>query len=198
METSETSETLETTEDAADESAEAAAEKPADELAELRESALALWRHEKEQLEREGAREAAERAVDVFGDAAGPLADPQAWRGNDDGDAVAVSALDTDGSYRIEYDHTFHEQLWLRGDCPSCGRGNTRVTPIGTLVELGQALDRLQAAQARREQGEKVDADDLPGACDYCDEPDAVAERLYQAVVAVIESAGEEEEEEMD
>jgi hypothetical protein len=190
METSETSETLETTQDAADERAE----EPADELGELRESALALWRHQKEQREREGAEEAAERAVDVFGDAAGPLADPQAWHGNDDGDAVAVATLDTEGDYRLEYDHTFDEQLWLRGGCPSCGREGCRVTPISTLLELGQALDRLRAAQARREQGEKVDSDDLPGACDYCDEPDAAAERLYQAVLAVIESAGEEEE----
>ncbi len=165
-------------------------------LTELREAALALWKHQKEEQEREGANDAAERAVDVFGDAAGPLADPQTWRGNDDADAVAIPTLDLDGNYRLEYDHTFDEQLWLRSGCPSCGNESCRVTPIISLLELGQALDRLEAGWSRREQDSKVDSDDLPGACDYCDEPEAPAERLYQAVLAVIESAGEEDEEE--
>ncbi|HZD01917.1 MAG TPA: hypothetical protein VFA46_17505 [Actinomycetes bacterium] len=165
-------------------------------LTELREAALAVWKRQKEEQERDSAKEAAERALDVFGDTAGPLADPESWRGNDDGDAVAVPALDLDGGYRLEYDHTFDEELWLRSGCPSCGGERCRVTPVGTLLELGQALDRLQAAWSRREQGGEVDADDLPGACDHCDEPTAPAERLYQAVLAVIESAGVQDEEE--
>lgn len=165
-------------------------------LTELREQALALWRHQKEGQERDAAEQAAERALDVFGDAAGPLSDPESWRGDDDGDAVAIPALDADGNYRLEYDHTFDEQLWLRSGCPSCGKESCRVTPIGTLLELGQALDRLEQAWERREQGAEVDADDLPGACDYCDESAAPADRLYQAVLAVIEAAAEEGEEE--
>jgi hypothetical protein len=164
-------------------------------LTELREAALALWKHQKEEQERDAAHEAAERALDVFGDAAGVLGDPQTWRGNDDGDAVAIPALDLDGKYRLEYDHTFDEQLWLRSGCPSCGRESGRVTPVTTLLELGQALDRIEAGWTRREQDGEVDSDDLPGACDYCDGADAPAERLYQAVLAVIESAGEDEDE---
>jgi len=163
-------------------------------LTELREAALALWKHQKEERERDGANEAAERAVDVFGDAAGPLADPESWRGSGDGDAVAEATLDLDGNYRLEYDHTFDEQLWLRSGCPSCGNESCRVTPVSTLLELGQALDRLEEGWSERAQDGKADADDLPGACDYCDEPEAPAERLYQAVVAVIESESEEEE----
>jgi hypothetical protein len=165
-------------------------------LTELREAALAIWKHQKGEQEWDAAREAAERALDVFGDTAGPLADPESWRGNDDGDAVAIPALDPDGNYRLEYDHTFDEQLWLRSGCPSCGRERCRVTPVSTLLELGQALDRLEGAWSRREQGSEVDADELPGACDYCDEPTAPAQRLYQAVLAVIESAAEADEEE--
>jgi hypothetical protein len=165
-------------------------------LTELREAALAVWKHTKEDQERDAAREAAERALDVFGDTAGPLADPESWRGDDEGDAVAIPALDLDGNYRLEYDHTFDEQLWLRSRCASCGRENCRVTPVSTLLELGQALDRLEGAWSRREQGGAVDADDLPGACDYCDGPAAPAERLYQAVLGVIEAAAESEEDE--
>jgi hypothetical protein len=165
-------------------------------LTELREAALALWKRRREEQERDAANEAAERALDVFGDAAGALGDPQTWRGNDDGDAVAVPALDLDGKYLLEYDHTFDEQLWLRSGCPSCGRQSCRVTPVTTLLELGQGLDRLETGWSRRERDGEVDADDLPGACDYCDGPDAPAERLYQAVVAVIESAAEGDEEE--
>jgi hypothetical protein len=164
-------------------------------LTELREAALALWKRQKEEQERDAAEDAAERALDVFGDTAGPLADPGSWRGNDDGDAVAIPALDPEGSYRLEYDHVFDEQLWLRSGCPSCGGERCRVTPVSTLLELGQALDRLQGAWNRREQGAELDSDDLPGACDHCDQPTAPAERLYQAVLAVIESAGADEEE---
>jgi hypothetical protein len=164
-------------------------------LTELREAALALWKHQKEERERDGASDAAERAVDVFGDAAGPLADPESWHGSGDGDAVAIPTIDLDGSYRLEYDHTFDDQLWLRSGCPSCGNQGCRVTPVATLLELGQALDRLEEGWSVRQQDGGVDSDDLPGACDHCDEPDAPAERLYQAVLAVIESAGEEGEE---
>ena len=165
-------------------------------LTELREAALALWKHQKEEREREGASDAAERAVDVFGDTAGPLADPESWRGSGDGDAVAIPSLDLDGNYRLEYDHTFDEQLWLRSGCPSCGNEACRVTPVGSLLELGQALDRLEEGWGKREAGEEVDSDDLPGACDYCDDTEAPAERLYQAVLAVIEESAAEEDEE--
>ncbi len=165
-------------------------------LTELRQAALALWKHQRQELERDAARQAAERALDVFGDSAGPLADPQSWRGNDDGDAVAVPALDLDGDYRLEYDHTFDEQLWLRSGCPTCGKANCRVTPVGSVVELGQALDRLEEAWRQREEGNEVDADDLPGACDNCDDTDNPASRLQQAVLDVVEAAAEEEEDE--
>ena len=160
-------------------------------LTELREAALALWKHQKEEQERTAAREAAERALDVFGDTAGILGDPQTWRGDDDGDAMAIPALDEDGRYRLEYDHTFGEQLWLRSGCPACGRESGRTTPVTSVLELGQALDRLEAGWGRREQDAEIDTDDLPGACDHCDGPGAPAEQLYQAVVAVIESARE-------
>ncbi len=165
-------------------------------LTELHEAAIALWKHQRQELERDAAKQAAERALDVLGDSAGPLADPQSWRGNDDGDATAVPTLDLDGNYRLEYDHTFDEQLWLRSGCPSCGRANCRVTPVGSLLELGQALDRLEGAWRRREAGEEVDTDDLPGACDDCDESNTPANRLHQAVLDVIEAAEEDEEEE--
>jgi hypothetical protein len=206
-------------------------------LTELRQAAIALWKHQRQDLERTAAREAAERALDVFGDQAGPLGDPDFWQGNADGDAVALPALDEDGQDKLEYDHTFDEQLWLRSDCPACGGSATRITPIGSLLELGQALDDLQ--EARGEAGEdadaevevlaeddgevvaeadgevvaagggeaveggeagdaraEVDADDLPGACDDCDEASSPAQRLYQVVLDVIEEAGESEEEE--
>jgi hypothetical protein len=202
-------------------------------LTELRQAAIALWKHQRQDLERTAAREAAERALDVFGDQAGPLGDPDFWQGNADGDAVALPALDEDGQDKLEYDHTFDEQLWLRSDCPACGGTASRITPIGSLLELGQALDDLQ--EARGEAGEdadadvevlgevfaeddgeviaaggdeageggeasdaraEVDADDLPGACDDCDEASSPAQRLYQVVLDVIEEAGESEEEE--
>jgi hypothetical protein len=202
-------------------------------LTELRQAAIALWKHQRQDLERTAAREAAERALDVFGDQAGPLGDADFWQGNADGDAVALPALDDDGQDKLEYDHTFDEQLWLRSDCPACGGTASRITPIGSLLELGQALDDLQ--EARGEAGEdadadvevlgevfaeddgeviaaggdeageggeasdaraEVDADDLPGACDDCDEASSPAQRLYQVVLDVIEEAGESEEEE--
>jgi len=166
-------------------------------LTELRLAALALWKHQRQDLERSAARRAADRALDVFGDSAGPLGDPDAWQGNGDGDAVAVPALDDDGEDRLEYDHTFDEQLWLRSNCPSCGGVASRITPIGSLLELGQALDRLQEARAERddEDGDDPDPDDLPGACDDCDESSSPAQRLYQALLDAIEEAGESEEE---
>jgi hypothetical protein len=184
-------------------------------LTELRLAALALWKHQRQDLERSAARQAAERALDVFGDTAGPLGDPDSWQGNADGDAVAVPPLDADGEDRLEYDHTFDEQLWLRSNCPSCGGAACRITPIGSLLELGQALDHLQEARAERgeEDGDaegsgeppggapvdqEVDPDDLPGACDACDESNSPAQRLYQAVLDAIEEAGESEDEDED
>jgi hypothetical protein len=176
-------------------------------LTELRLAALALWKHQRQDLERTAARQAAERALDVFGDTAGPLAEPESWQGNADGDATAVPTLDQEGEDRLEYDHTFDEQLWLRSDCPSCGGRGSRITPIGSLLELGQALDALQDARAEgaelaegagAEEGDEVDPDDLPGACDDCDEPGSPAQRLYQAVLDAIEEAGESEGEEED
>jgi hypothetical protein len=165
-------------------------------LTQLRLAALALWKHQKEERERTAAEEAAERAVDVFGDVAGSLADPKSWRGDGDGDAVALGTLDPERNLRLEYDHTFDEQLWLRSGCPSCGKESCRVTPVSTLLELGQALDRLEEAGQRREEGAEVSSDDLPGACDYCDGDSAPADQLYQAVLAVIQEAGGEGEEE--
>lgn len=179
-------------------------------LTELRQAALALWKHQRQDLERDTARHAAELALDVFGDTAGPLADPESWKGSADGDAVAMPTLDEDGADRLEYDHTFDEQLWLRSDCPSCGGSSCRITPIGSLLELGQALDRLQEARTQlaggdvgveddeedEEEGGAEDvADDLPGACDDCDEANGPAQRLYQAVLDAIEEAGEDEDE---
>lgn len=205
-------------------------------LTELRQAALALWKHQRQDLERTAARQAAERALDVFGDQAGPLADPDSWQGSADGDAVALPALDDDERDKLEYDHTFDEQLWLRSDCPACGGSGTRITPVSSLLELGQALDDLQEARgsfdddevdveddgevvtadedgeavvaeaeeavaegedAAAEDGEardEVDADDLPGACDDCDEASSPAQRLYQAVLDAVEEAGESEE----
>jgi hypothetical protein len=192
-------------------------------LTELRQAALALWKREREDLEHSAAREAADRALNVFGDRAGPLADPDSWEGNADGDAVALPTLDEDGQDKLEYDHTFGEQLWLRSDCPACGGSGTRITPVGSLLELGQALDGLReargetgedsgdeghpealaeddgevVAEARGEDGSaEVDPDDLPGACDDCDNAGSPAQRLYQAVLGVIEEAGETEDEE--
>jgi hypothetical protein len=193
-------------------------------LTELRQAALALWKHQRQDLERDAARKAAERALDVFGDQAGPLADPDSWQGNADGDAIALPTVDEQGKDKLEYDHTFDEQLWLRSDCPACGGSGTRITPISSLLELGQALEDLEAA--RGEAGEEpdatddeteldaaddqqaeevvvvveepraeVDADDLPGACDDCDEAGSPAQRLYQAVLDAVEEAGEREEE---
>src|SRR6266511_3674538 len=86
-------------------------------LTELRQAALALWRRQRQDLERDAARQAAERA------------------------------LDEDGEEKLEYDHTFDEQLWLRSNCPACGGSGTRITPIGSVLELGQALDGLQEAR---------------------------------------------------
>jgi hypothetical protein len=168
-------------------------------LTELRLAALALWKHQRQDIERSGARQAAERALDVFGDTAGPLADPESWQGNADGDAVALPPLDEDGEDRLEYDHTFDEQLWLRSNCPSCGGSGSRITPIGSLLELGQALDGLQEARAERgEDDDEVDPDDLPGACDECDQASSPAQRLYQAVLDAIEEAGESDDEDGD
>jgi len=195
-------------------------------LTELRQAALALWKRQRQDLERDAARQAAERALDVFGDQAGPLADSDSWQGNADGDATALPALDEDGEDKLEYDHTFDEQLWLRSNCPACGGSGTRITPIGSVLELGQALDGLQEARGTsgdddeetEEEVEEVDAeadgevaievtveedaeidpDDLPGACDDCDEPSSAARRLYQAVLDAIEEAGESEEEDED
>jgi hypothetical protein len=196
-------------------------------LTELRQAALALWKHQRQDLERTAARQAAERALDVFGDQAGPLGDPDSWEGNADGDAVALLALDDDGQDKLEFDHIFGEQLWLRSDCPACGGSGSRITPIGSVLELGQALDGLQEARGETEaeeageagaeadgevpEGEvpeaepldaggaearaEVDPDDLPGACDDCDEAGSPAQRLYRAVLDVIEEAGEDEDE---
>src|SRR6266540_1177841 len=164
-------------------------------LTELRQAALALWRRQRQDLERDAARQAAERALDVFGDQAGPLADSDSWQGNADGDATALPALDEDGEDKLEYDHTFDEQLWLRSNCPACGGSGTRITPIGSVLELGQALDGLQEARGTSGDDDEVDPDDLPGACDDCDEPSSAARRLYQAVLDAIEEAGESEEE---
>jgi hypothetical protein len=201
-------------------------------LTELRQAALALWKHQRQDLERTAARQAAERALDLFGDQAGPLGDPDSWEGNADGDAVALLALDDDGQDKLEFDRTFGEQLWLRSDCPACGGSGSRITPIGSLLELGQALDGLQEARggtgeedaeevSAEADGEvpegdvsevdvseveaggaagaqveaEVDPDDLPGACDDCDEAGSPAQRLYRAVLDVIEAAGEDEEE---
>jgi hypothetical protein len=165
-------------------------------LTELRLAALGLWKHQRVDLERDASRKAAELALDVFGDTAGPLSDPDSWKGSADGDATAASTLDEDGDYRLEYDHTFDEQLWLRSACPSCGGSACRVTPVGSVLELGQALDALQEAAALRERGDDVDADDLPGACDDCDQPNTPAERLYQAVLDAIEEVVEGDEDE--
>src|SRR6266498_2821417 len=150
-------------------------------LTELRQAALALWRRQRQDLERDAARQAAERALDVFGDQAGPLADSDSWQGNADGDATALPALDEDGEDKLEYDHTFDEQLWLRSNCPACGGSGTRITPLGSVLALGQALDGLQEARGT--------------SCDDCDEPSSAARRLYQAVLDASEEAGESEEE---
>ncbi len=206
-------------------------------LTELRQAALAIWKHQRQDLERTAARQDAERALDVFGDQAGPLSDPESWQGNADGDAVALPALDEEGEDKLEYDHTFDEQLWLRSDCPACGGIGTRITPIGSLLELGQALEGLQEARGEddeeqdgqddgeeeviaerdgevvadgdgevreesagqgREATAEVDPDDLPGACDDCDEATSPAQRLYRAVLDAVEEAGESEDEDED
>ena len=164
-------------------------------LTELRQAALGLWKRERQDLDRTATRQAAERALDLFGDTAGPLTDPDSWRGNGDGDATAIPALDDEGLDRLEYDHTFDEQLWLRSSCPACG-GSARITPVSSLLELGQALDGLQEARAA---GGEVDPDDLPGACDDCDDTGSPAQRLYRAVLAVVEEeedCGDEDEDE--
>jgi hypothetical protein len=163
-------------------------------LAELRQAALGLWKRERQELDHTATRQAAERALDLFGDTAGPLTDPESWQGNGDGDAVAVPALDEDGQDKLEYDHTFDEQLWLRSNCPSCG-GSARITPVGSLLELGQALDRLDEARAS---GDEVDADELPGACDDCDDAGSPAQRLYRAVLDIVEGDEDEDEDEED
>jgi hypothetical protein len=169
-------------------------------LTELRQAALALWKHQRQDLERAAARHAAERALDVFGDTAGRLGDPDSWQGSADGDAVAVDALDDDGEDRLEYDHTFDEPLWLRSNCPGCDGTGCRITPIGSLLELGQALDRLEEARAERaeEDGGEPDPDDLPGACDDCEESRSPAGRLSQAVLDLVEEAREDEETDAD
>src|SRR6266498_1979242 len=129
-------------------------------LTELRQAALALWRRQRQDLERDAARQAAERALDVFGDQAGPLADSDSWQGNADGDATALPALDEDGEDKLEYDHTFDEQLWLRSNCPACGGSGTRIIPVGSLLELGQALEGLQDARAEPDEDDQDDEDD--------------------------------------
>jgi hypothetical protein len=162
-------------------------------LTELRQAALGLWKRERQDLDRSATRQAAERALDLFGDTAGPLTDPESWQGNGDGDATAIPALDEDGQDKLEYDHTFDEQLWLRSSCPACG-GSARITPVGSLLELGQALDGLDEARAS---ADEVDADNLPGACDDCDEAGSPAQRLYRAVLDIVEEdEGEDEEDE--
>jgi hypothetical protein len=169
-------------------------------LTELRMAALSLWKHQRQDLERDAARRASELALDVFGDQAGTLSHPDAWKGSADGDATAVATLDTDGNYGLEYDHTFDEQLWLRSGCPSCGGSACRVTPVASVLELGQALDGLQEGYEKLERDGAVDADDLPGACDDCDLPNTPSERLYQALVDAIEAVteGDEDEDEDD
>lgn len=165
-------------------------------LTELRLAALSLWKHQRQELERGASRRAAELALDLFGDQAGPLADPSSWKGSADGDATAIATLDEDGDYSLEYDHTFDEQLWLRSGCPSCGDTACRVTPVGSVLELGQALEGLQEGYEKLERDGEVDADDLPGACDDCDGPNSPSERLYQAVVDAIEEVVEGDEDE--
>ncbi|HEX8858211.1 MAG TPA: hypothetical protein VGC06_03800 [Actinomycetes bacterium] len=162
-------------------------------LTELRQAALGLWKRERQDLDRTATRQAAERALDLFGDTAGPLTDPESWSGNGDGDATAIPALDNEGLDRLEYDHTFDEQLWLRSSCPAC-RGSARITPVSSLLELGQALDGLQGARAAGE----VDADSLPGACDDCDDAGSPAQRLYRAVLAVVEEDEDSDDEDED
>jgi hypothetical protein len=165
-------------------------------LTELRLAALSLWKHQRQELERGASRRAAELALDLFGDQAGPLADPSSWKGSADGDATAIATLDEDGDYSLEYDHTFDEQLWLRSGCPSCGDTACRVTPVGSVLELGQALEGLQEGYEKLERDGEVDADDLPGACDDCDGPNSPSERLYRAVVDAIEEVVEGDEDE--
>jgi hypothetical protein len=165
----------------------------ADSLSELRQAALGLWKRERQDLDRSATRQAAERALDLFGDTAGPLTDPESWRGSGDGDAVAILPLDEDGQDKLEYDHTFDEQLWLRSTCPNCG-GSARITPVSSLLELGQALDGLEEARAS---GDELDPDHLPGACDDCEDTGSPAQRLYRAVLAVVEEdEGDDEDDE--
>jgi hypothetical protein len=165
-------------------------------LTELRLAALSLWKHQRQDVERGAARKAADLSLDLFGDQAGPLSNPDTWKGTADGDANAIPTLDEDGNYALEYDHTFDEQLWLRSGCPSCGGTACRVTPVGSVLELGQALDGLQEGYEKLERDGEVDADDLPGACDDCDGPSSPSERLYQAVVDAIEEVIESDEDE--
>ncbi len=164
-------------------------------LTELRMAALSLWKYQRQDLEREAARQASERALDVFGDQAGPLSDPDAWKGTADGDATAVATLDPDGNYGLEYDHTFDEQLWLRSGCPGCGGSACRITPVSSVLDLGQALDGLQEGYEKLGRDGEIDTDNLPGACDDCDGPNSPSERLYQAVADVVEEVNEDEEE---